>query len=377
MKAIIIGAGIGGLTTGIALKQVGIQTEIFEATPEISVAGAGIWMATNAMQVFDRLGMAKDVLNAGIALEKLSITDHRLRKIQDTEQAPYVKQFGYSITSILRSRLRDVLLQHYSGEVQLGKRVQEVIQTEEQVQATFEDGSTAMGDLLIGADGIHSAVRTYVYPQAQLRYSGQTCWRGVANLSLPPELGNCCIETWGKHYRFGLSVISESEVYWFAVAKAPLGETEPVAKRKEKITQMFADFAQPIPDIIASTPADQIIRNDISDLKPLPYWHKGRISLIGDAAHATTPNMGQGGGQAVEDAWFLAQMLSQHSDPERAFATFRTKRQAKVRHVVSNSWRIGKLAHFPYAQGLRNALLRQTPPKRIEKMMMELYSLEY
>ena len=277
----------------------------------------------------------------------------------------------------LRSRLRDVLMRNCPAKVQAGKRLIGVSQDQKGVYALFEDGTTAEGDILIGADGIHSSVRKQLFPQSRLRYSGQTCWRGVANLSLTSELGKCCIEAWGKKYRFGLSVISETEVYWFAVAKAPLGETEAAGARKIMMQRMFADFAQPIPDLIAATPDDRIIRNDISDLSPLPSWHQGRICLVGDAAHATTPNMGQGGGQAVEDAWFLSRQLSQIQDPSTAFSRFEAQRIAKVKQVVTNSWRIGKMAHIPFGQGLRNGLMRATPPKRIEKMLMELYSLEY
>lgn len=376
MDIIIIGAGIGGLTTAIACEQAGFNTMVYEASSSHSVAGAGIWMACNAMQVFDRLGIAHDILNAGVALDRLSITDHHLNVIQDTEQAPYIERFGYSITSIHRSRLRDVLLKHYPKEVHLGKRLTKLEEKGNQVIAHFEDGSTQAGDMLLGTDGIHSAVRQQLFPSSRIRYSGQTCWRGVADMTLPTELGNCCIEAWGNKYRLGLSVISPSEVYWFAVAKAPQGQQDEPSMRKAMLRDMYADFAQPVPNLLEATPEDRIIRHDLSDLQPLSQWHRGRICLIGDAAHATTPNMGQGGGQAVEDAWFIAQALSQHRDPSLAFQHFQTMRSKKVNHIVKTSWRIGKAAHIPFGQGLRNRLMRLTPPARIEKMLIDLYQID-
>ena len=185
------------------------------------------------------------------------------------------------------------------------------------------------------------------------------------------------LQTWGKQYRFGLSVISEKEVYWFAVAKAAQGGKDDQSVIKEKMRNMFAEFSAPIPSIIEATPSDRIIRNDISDLAPIRTWHKGRICLIGDAAHATTPNMGQGGGQAVEDAWFLSKILKQEKNHQLAFEKFQQKRQKKVNQVVKTSWQIGKIAHIPFGQNLRNFLLRRTPKFLAEKRMLDLYSIDY
>jgi len=376
MKTIIIGGGIAGLTTAIALEQIGFETAVYEASPQLSVAGAGIWMATNAMQVFHRLGLAEEVNAQGVSLDRIEVADHKMKSIQATEQLLFVETFGYSVTSILRSRLRDILVSHYGKEIHCSKKLQRVQEDGEGVAAFFEDGTSAIGDILIGADGIHSATRQQLFPSARIRYAGQTCWRGIAPISLQAPLEKACVETWGKDYRFGLSVISDTEVYWFAVAKAPEGQRDE-GNRKAKLTKMYAGFGDPIPAIIAATPETSIIRNDISDLKPIPKWYQGRICLIGDAAHATTPNMGQGGGQAVEDAWFLSQILKEESQPELAFKRFQDKRRKKVDQVVRTSWQIGKIAHLPFGQGLRNFLLRKTPKALAEKQMLALYNIDY
>lgn len=376
MKTIIIGGGIAGLTTAIALEQVGFETAVYEASPQLGVAGAGIWMATNAMQVFHRLGLAEEVNAQGVSLDRIEVADHKMKSIQATEQLLFVETFGYSVTSILRSRLRDILVSHYGKEIHCSKKLQRVQEDGEGVAAFFEDGTSAIGDILIGADGIHSATRQQLFPSARIRYAGQTCWRGIAPISLQAPLEKACVETWGKDYRFGLSVISDTEVYWFAVAKAPEGQRDE-GNRKAKLTKMYAGFGDPIPAIIAATPETSIIRNDISDLKPIPKWYQGRICLIGDAAHATTPNMGQGGGQAVEDAWFLSQILKEESQPELAFKRFQDKRRKKVDQVVRTSWQIGKIAHLPFGQGLRNFLLRKTPKALAEKQMLALYNIDY
>lgn len=377
MKALIIGGGIAGLSAAIALEQKGIRTEVYEATPSISVAGAGIWMATNAMQVFDRLGMAEAVMEQGVCLEKVAVATHRLDILQHIDQGAFIDQFGFGVTSISRSLLRDQLLKKYGKAIFLDKKIQSLRQEVSSVEAYFEDGSKASGDILIGADGIHSIVRDHVVPQSELRYSGQTCWRGVASISLPAPWQKSCIETWGKQYRFGFSVISPSETYWFAVAKAPAGERDQKPGIKSKLQKRYADFSQPIPNILAATPEQRIIRNDISDLKKLSTWHKGRVCLIGDAAHATTPNMGQGGGQAIEDAWFLAQALQQYPLIEQAFSHFEQKRRSKVQQVVDTSWQIGKMAHISVGKGLRNWLMKKTPPRLMRKRMEALYNIDY
>lgn len=377
MKTVIIGGGIAGLTTAIALEQQGIETSLFEAQPKLSVAGAGIWMATNAMQVFERLGMAADIKERGMPLDRIEVADYKLKPIQSTLQLLFVKQYGFSVTSILRTRLRDTLVEHYGKPIHTGKRLARVLDDGQLVTAYFEDGSSVSGDILIGADGIHSVVRQEVAPDSKLRYAGQTCWRGIADISLAPPYERSCVETWGKQYRFGLSVISKKEVYWFAVAKAVQGGKDDQSVIKEKMRNMFAEFSAPIPSIIEATPSDRIIRNDISDLAPIRTWHKGRICLIGDAAHATTPNMGQGGGQAVEDAWFLSKILKQEKNHQLAFEKFQQKRQKKVNQVVKTSWQIGKIAHIPFGQNLRNFLLRRTPKSLAEKRMLDLYSIDY
>ncbi|NRB51527.1 MAG: FAD-dependent monooxygenase [Saprospiraceae bacterium] len=377
MKTIIIGGGIAGLTTAIALEKEGFDTHVYEAQPELSVAGAGIWMATNAMQVFERLGLAEDIKHRGMPLDKIEIADFKLKPIQTTSQLLFVEQYGYSVTSILRSRLRDTLVEHYGKPVYTGKCLDRVLDNEKSVKAFFTDGSHVVGEILIGADGIHSAVRKQLVPNSQIRYSGQTCWRGIADIVLEAPYKRACVETWGKKYRFGLSVISEKEVYWFAVAKAPRGEKDDAAMIKKKLQSMYADFSEPIPSILSATPSARIIRNDITDLQPIGDWYQGRICLIGDAAHATTPNMGQGGGQAVEDAWFLSKILKAEKDYRIAFPQFQKKRQKKVAQVVKTSWQIGKVAHLSFGQGLRNFLLRNTPKSFAEKRMLDLYSIDY
>jgi 2-polyprenyl-6-methoxyphenol hydroxylase-like FAD-dependent oxidoreductase len=376
MKALIIGGGIGGLTTALALEKQGIQAEVFEAGPGMMPQGAGIMMASNAMQVFGSLGVASAISESGVALDRLVVSDDHLRPIQQLEQATIREQFGYSTHTIGRTELREVLFNHVEGPVHFAKKMERLENTENGVTAYFSDGTSSTGDVLVGADGIHSRVRQEVFGTQHLRYSGQTCWRGMASFQLKGKMANECWELWGKGGRFGFTPVNETTVYWFAVQKAPAGERDPETGVRDKKLAWLMTFPDPVPALVKATEDDRILRNDIIDLKPLRSWSKGRVVLLGDAAHATTPNMGQGGCQAVESAWVLAHFLKKSKTIAAAFQQYEQTRREKAFQVVQSSWRIGKLAHWSYGQRLRNWMLRRAPEELTRKRMEALFTLE-
>ncbi|HHG86406.1 MAG TPA: FAD-dependent oxidoreductase [Bacteroidetes bacterium] len=377
MKAIIIGGGIAGLSTAIALEKVGIEAEVFEAAPEIREVGAGIWMAPNAMQILNYLGVADVVMKVGNLIGQTNLTDQGLRLLSGMDLEKYLDAFGFTITAIHRGRLQSALLNGLRPDrVHPGKRFVRFEEGGNRVEAFFEDGSSAVGDILLAADGIHSAVRGQLFPQSQLRYSGQTCWRGIAKMSLPKGMQDQSYECWGNgRLRLGFSAISQEEVYWYAVAMAPEGERDEPGTGKAKLQRLFAGFASPMPEMLAATRADKVLRGDLSDLSRIERWYSGRVLLLGDAGHATTPNLGQGACQAVEDAWYISQALMDQPEVEAAFAAFEKHRRPRVDFVVNTSWRMGKVAHFPFARGLRNWLLKMAPQSTAKKMVSKLYSV--
>lgn len=380
MKGLIIGGGIAGLTAAIALKKIGVSTTVYEAVPQIKTVGAGIWMATNAMQVFNHLGIAPKIKSAGMPLDKIAIAEPNLKIIQGTDMQNIQRKYGHSITAIHRAKLQKILLEELdASNVQLSKKLQSLEQTSNGITAHFIDGSSAEGDFLIGADGIHSNVRKQFYPDLQYRYSGQTCWRGVAKFDLPPTYEKATIETWGNQVRFGFSAIGGGEVYWFAVKTSPSNIKDDPAKVKEYLYELYSDFAPPIPQLLAATPRENIVKTDMYDFKPIAKWHNGNVCLIGDAAHAMTPNMGQGGGQAVEDAYFLMKSFQANKgkDFSTIFTHFQQKRYKKVKKIVNTSKQIGDIAHIKYGRGLRNFLFRLLPKSLAEKQMEVVYRIDY
>jgi 2-polyprenyl-6-methoxyphenol hydroxylase-like FAD-dependent oxidoreductase len=241
----------------------------------------------------------------------------------------------------------------------------------EQYRLEFEDGTVIGTRYLIGADGIRSTVRTALFQQSQLRDSGQICWRGLTHFHLPEAYHHTAMEAWGRGKRFGFVRINEVQVYWYALVKKGKGnETMDLA-------QAFDDFHPLVLQLLRATGKEAVFFSDLLDLKPIPAWSLPNVCLLGDAAHATTPNLGQGACQAIEDAYVLGQLLKKQTITE-AFANYPAIRRAKVQYVVDTSWSLGKIAHWEnrFSVALRNGILKLTPEKINQKQLSKLFALE-
>lgn len=376
MKITIIGGGITGLTTALALQKLGFSCQVFEKAPELNEVGAGIWMQPNAMKVLDWLGVGERVRSAGQQLQRVELTDRNLVPLKKLEQSDLQDEKYHLTTSIHRARLQKVLFNALpDGTLHLGKAYQGH-QIEKGAVKIKSNKGDELTDLLLGADGIHSKVRQKMFSDSSSRYSGQTCWRGIAPFVLPKERLHQGHEAWGRKVRFGFAPISDEEVYWFAVANAPQGGKDEPGTVKEKLKTMYQGFNPLIQEIIDQTPPGKILRNDICDLKRLPTWHQNRICLLGDAAHATTPNMGQGGGQGVEDAYYISNILAREQNYLQAFAQFEKERRKKVDYIVNTSWQFGKMAHSPVGQQLFKWMLKCTPEAILKKQVQNMYVIK-
>lgn len=368
----IIGAGIGGLTAGIVLLKRGYKINIFESTQELKPVGAGIILANNAMQVLKMLGLEVQLKQAGNSISFMKVTDQRLKPLSIVDLSVFEQKYNVANLAIHRGELQKILLEEVGGDnVFANKRLSNLIPGDP-VTLMFQDGSIKKSNIVIGADGIHSIVRNHIVKNSIIRKANQWCWRGVCDFELPEKYHRELNEAWGKGKRFGFVKIGHGRVYWYALVN---GKAE---ISKEVILENFIEFHPVISDIINSTKVNNIILNEIIDLKPIESWVNGNICLIGDAAHAMTPNMGQGACQAIEDAYMLGKCLDKKNVVDAAFIDYEQSRIKKARQIVHTSWSIGKMAHLEnsLAVWMRDAFMKLTPQSINRKQMEGIFEID-
>jgi 2-polyprenyl-6-methoxyphenol hydroxylase-like FAD-dependent oxidoreductase len=373
MKIDIIGAGIGGLTAAIALQQKGIAFRLFEQAKSLEPMGAGILLGSNAMQVYEKLGLREKIERAGNILDKMNITRPDLQPITSVDLDYFEKKYGVKSVAIHRSTLQNILLEELPKQsIHLDKKLTQIT-NDDPLLIQFSDGTLLHSAAVIGADGIHSQVRQRVFHENTIRPTGQICWRGVTEFPLPWSIRQEAGEAWGKGDRFGFAQIAPGLVYWYAVSTNSPGAA---GFGKRKIASLFNNYHPLVKSIIESTPEDHIHTSMLADLKPISSWVNGRICLLGDAAHATTPNLGQGACQSIEDAYVLAECLSMLPLQE-AFEHYEKVRMAKAQMVVNSSRAIGQLAHLenPWLIRLRNLAMQLTPKVVSRRQSEALYQL--
>lgn len=370
----IIGAGIGGLTTAIALEQKGFNTRVFEQAENIKPVGAGIILANNAMQVFEKLGLREIIEKNGNSISSLNITKANLKTLSKLDLSYFEKKFNVKNTAIHRGVLQQILLDHLNASsLNLNHKLKNITKNSNGHYLEFENGEKIQSFILIGADGINSLVRHNLFLHNKIRNANQICWRGITEYSLPQKHQDELNEAWGKDDRFGFVQISKDKVYWYALKSFKKNKAELTVKN---IDGYFKNYHTVIKDIISATKTEQIYTSEISDLKPTHEWYKENVCLIGDAAHATTPNMGQGACQAIEDAHILAECLNRY-DTNEAFKEFQRIRLPKAHQVVNASWKLGKMAHLsnPILIGIRNQLIQLVPASINRRQVVKIFQI--
>lgn len=374
----ILGGGICGLTTAIALNRIGIQADVYEAMLQFHPLGAGLLLAANAMRGYQQLGMAEHLLARGRRLPVFAILDDRGRTIISADATSIGRKYGLHNVAIHRADLHEALAAELDpGQIHMGKRAAGFSHIGNAVRVQFDDGFTCDTDYLLVADGIHSAIRQQLLPGSKPRDAGYTCWRGVVEArSLPRDLAS---ETWGAAGRFGIVPLSGNRIYWFAVVNAPPNDPAMRTVRVADLQRIFGRYHQPVPHVLAQTRDEDVIWNDIIDLEPIAQFAFNNIVLLGDAAHAITPNMGQGACQAIEDAVVLAEQLTSGQEPADAFLAFEKRRLKRTRFIVERSWRLGKMAQWeaPMLIFLRNILLRLVPARLNERQMRSVLTTDF
>ncbi len=358
-KVIIIGAGIGGLAAGIAAARSGYRVEVYERAPELLEVGAGLSLWANAVRALRKLGLGGLIDALGVPEVSGALRDWRGKVLVEGSSAALSARYGDLSVMVYRPAFLAALLEALGEEaVTLGKSCIGFSQNQRSVTAFFADGSEARGELLIGADGLHSAVRAGLHGEAKPRYAGYTAWRSAIPFD-PEKLEPG--ETWGRGKRFGQFPMANGLAYWFATANALEGGRSP--SEKAHLQELFKGWHRPIEALLGASDESRILRHDIYDRAPLPRWGAGRVTLLGDAAHPMTPDLGQGACQAIEDAACLLEVLPNAADPVAALRRYEAKRIPRTRFIVQQSRRLGRVAQWqqPLAASLRDVLVSQIP----------------
>ena len=372
-KVLVAGAGIGGLTAAIALRRRGLEVEVFERTAELREVGAGLLLAANAQKALAKLGLAEAVERLGTPASASEIRSWRGRTIMSIPLAELEGRIGAASAAVHRADLQALLLRELGeGSLCLDREVEDFEGDADGVTVQFADGSEERAGILVGADGLRSKIRSRLFGPHKPRYAGYTAWRAVVEPErelLPWGTG---FESWGRGSRFGCAHIGEGRVYWFATSKAPEGGKDgpsgsPSGARSTLLNH-FSGWHHPVRELIEATKEDDIRRDDIYDRQPLAErWGEGRVTLLGDAAHPMTPNLGQGACQAIEDAVVLARCLRESGaagDAAGSLRRYEALRSGRVAKITRRSRRIGQVCQLenPLLRRLRDLTLAALPP---------------
>jgi 2-polyprenyl-6-methoxyphenol hydroxylase-like FAD-dependent oxidoreductase len=327
----IVGAGIGGLTAANALRNRGHEVVVFERSPEPRAYGGGLHLWSNAIRALREIGLGPAVEGIAVEVHREQVLTASGRLMAEWDVAGAARENGAPSVGLTRPQLLRTLLAELDGvPVHCGRRFESFEDDGSGVTLHFEDGDQERVDILIGADGIYSAVRAQLHGAAEPRFRGYEAWRTVipADPSLAPP-GYLC-QYWGRGARLVFFPAGQDSIYFVCLLNARRGESAP-AEPKAYLQERFKDFADPVPALLAAASDSRLHRTEIADRNPIRRWGRGRVTLLGDAAHPMTPNTSQGAGMALEDAAVLARVLTGENDllALREYERLRWKRAAQ------------------------------------------------
>jgi 2-polyprenyl-6-methoxyphenol hydroxylase-like FAD-dependent oxidoreductase len=396
IRVAIIGGGIGGLTTAIALRQFGFEPEVYEQAPALLDVGAAIAIWPNAMRVFERLGLAKKVLEHAGQMREIQWLDQTGRPINKVTIAEPSELDFTPAVALHRADLQEILLDSLpSGSIHLGSSLIDYSQDDEKVIAHFANGHSSESEFLVGADGIHSRVRTELLDESSPIYRGYTVWRGISSTipgSIPPATA---IELHGRGKRFGLGPVGLGRIGWWAAANA--ANTSPKVEERSadrkvwkqgesvntprahdtqgELLRLFERWYRPAIQLIESTSPNSILKTGAFDRPSSKTWGNKRVTLLGDAIHPTTPNLGQGGCMAIEDALVLARCFEKYREDAKGLRVYEQLRSDRTASIARYSRIYGTVGQWEnvWARGLRRAALSLVPESVARRMMQVVF----
>lgn len=374
----IIGGGVAGLAAAIGLQSINSDFVLFEQSELLKGIGAGFGLAANAMQALDYLGLKEDIQKIGQHVRSYNILDQHGNILLAPDTDSLQQQYNQDNFTIHRADLHEYLLSKIPQEkVILKKRAVKFEKKSDYITIHFEDSQQHNCRYLIIADGIKSPLRQQLLPQSTPRYSGYTCWRAtIDNSIIQLDKGS---ETWGKSGRFGLTPLVNNRIYWYACVNSTPNNATFKNYTIEDLAKHFKDYHPIIPEVLRHTRNEDLIWNDIIDIKPLKHLAYDNILLIGDAGHATTPNMGQGACQALEDVAVLIDELKRKHEVKKAFISFEKRRLARTKYITDTSKFIGEVAQWdnPLLIATRNFILKHSPSKWSQRSLEKLLKVNF
>lgn len=368
MRIGIVGAGIGGLATAVGLRRAGADVVVLARESGPAASGSGLSIFANGWR-------ALQWLELGDAFAAASLGQQGLQAGQRRPDGSWLTHLPLEAVAELRvverSRLHELLLTALGDDaVRWSSAVTDVRESAAEVGVRCADGADVSVDLLVGADGLRSTVRSGWPGDPGVRYAGYSAWRAIT--SRPVDLAGAAGETWGRGERFGIAPLADGRVYWFAVASLAAGAS--FTDEYAEVRARFGDWHEPIGEIVEATSSDAVFRRDIEELaSPLDSYVHGRQVLVGDAAHAMTPDLGQGANQALEDAVTLSVVLSELAATKgastaeigellRGYDRARRRRTQSIARRARAAGRLGQLSH-PIGVAVRDAVLPRVPAR--------------
>lgn len=338
-NAIIIGAGIGGLAAALALRKKGIEVQVYEKAKQLLPVGAGLTLFPNGLNTLEAIapGIVELLIDAGSSTHQVNIKKSSGETVFQRQQQ-LLEKYGQPMLNIRWSRLQEILASFLPADIiHLNHSCIDFKQHENSVQVNFVNGKTLHTDLLIGSDGINSAVRKTLVKDGLPRYAGRLSWRAVIKYShelLP--LNEVFIITSNTGQIFTIIDVGEGYIFWSAAMLSQYN-LSPTQFVKSRVLQEYSGWIEPVKAIINATPLEKIVERPICDRAPSKSWSQGRVTLLGDAAHPMIPSLGQGANTAFEDAWELANYLSCSENLETALAKYDESRVERTQIIQARS----------------------------------------